>query len=134
MTLLKNIKVSFKKVDELPRYSDENNKSGLIGYYNQYKVKVTFEGRSATFDYGSSVHNYNEGIEPKKEDLLYCLVSDYNSPNNFENFCDEFGYDQDSRKAEKIFKAIQKEATKLDKIFPNREIEDLDLELRENGY
>lgn len=44
---------------------------------------------------------------PTAADVLYCLISDTTSVDNarsFEDWCAEFGYDTDSRKAEKIYK------------------------------
>jgi hypothetical protein len=50
---------------------------------------------------------------PTTNDVLDCLRSDFFSVihgESFEDFCDEFGYDADSRKAEKIYRACQKSA------------------------
>ena len=53
---------------------------------------------------------------PELEDLLDCLASDAsgieNSP-DFEDWCGEYGYDTDSRKAEKIFKTVEHQARRL---------------------
>lgn len=104
------IKVVFKVVDTPLREG--------VGYYNQYKVKVIYKNKSRTFDYGDSVHNYQQGIEPNKKDLLECLCSDYTSnTDSFTDFCSEFGYDPDSRKVEKIFNDIIKEKQKLNDLF-----------------
>jgi hypothetical protein len=43
--------------------------------------------------------------EPTAEDVLDCLLSDANTPEDFEEFCSEYGYDTDSRKAEKTHRA-----------------------------
>lgn len=56
--------------------------------------------------------------EPKIEDILGCLISDAQccDGQDFEEFADEFGYDKDSRSAEKIFNSclhIYKELTRL---------------------
>ncbi|MGC1583312.1 MAG: hypothetical protein WA766_17640 [Candidatus Acidiferrales bacterium] len=61
-------------------------------------------------DYG---HN---GAEPKVTDVLDCLASDASSIDNargFEDWCSDFGYDSDSRKAEKTFKACEHGAKRL---------------------
>ena len=54
--------------------------------------------------------------EPTTEDLLDCLASDActieNAP-TFEEFARDLGYDEDSRKAERIFKVCQKQTEKL---------------------
>ncbi len=54
--------------------------------------------------------------EPKTVDVLGCLVMDAaagNSEYTFEEFCSNFGYDTDSRKAEKIYKACARMNKKL---------------------
>lgn len=43
--------------------------------------------------------------EPTAAEVLDCLVSDANSPEDFAEFCSDFGFDVDSRKAEKTHKA-----------------------------
>jgi len=90
----------------------------LIGYANKYKVKISYQKRSGVFEYTDSVVNTNEGKEPKKKDVLYCLVMDYTSASeNFEDFCSEFGYNTDSIKDQNIFKAVQKNSEKMKRIY-----------------
>lgn len=51
-------------------------------------------------------------IEPKTDDVMYCLYSDitsYEDSRDFEDFANLFGYDSDSRKAKAIYKAIEGE-------------------------
>lgn len=55
-------------------------------------------------------------IEPKTDDILYCIYSDitsYENAQDFEDWACEFGYDTDSRKAEAIYKEIEKEILAL---------------------
>jgi hypothetical protein len=56
------------------------------------------------------------GREPKLKEVIECLASDAASVENsrsMEEWARDLGYDEDSRKAEKIFKACQKGAEKL---------------------
>lgn len=58
----------------------------------------------------------HNGKAPKVEDVLDCLASDSASIENaqsFEEWCAEYGYDTNSRKAEKTFKICQRQAAKL---------------------
>lgn len=58
----------------------------------------------------------NKLTPPKIQDVMYCLVSDYFcavDANSFEDFCANFGYDVDSIKALKTYKALQKNAIKI---------------------
>lgn len=59
------------------------------------------------------------GVAPTADEVLDCLASDAssieNANNNFEAFCDDYGYDIDSRKAEKTFNACARQAQRLNK-------------------
>lgn len=59
---------------------------------------------------------------PTLTDVLSCIVSDAqsyencaprSSSSNFESWCSDLGYDPDSRKAERIYKAVKKQAEQL---------------------
>ncbi len=67
---------------------------------------------TVTFSKGSGHH----GEEPEAAEVLDCLASDSSGIENaqsFEDWCGEYGYDTDSRKAEKIFKTCERQAEKL---------------------
>lgn len=53
--------------------------------------------------------------EPTLESLLYCMQSDARAGDHstFEEFASEFGYDEDSRKAEKIWIACREVDAKM---------------------
>lgn len=55
--------------------------------------------------------------------LLSCISSDYYCPETFDDFCNEFGYDSDSRKAERLFEKCREQSAQLKKIFTEKEIE-----------
>lgn len=61
------------------------------------------------------------GIAPNCYDVLACLTK--YDPGTFENFCGEFGYDTDSRKAKKTYKAVRKEYQNLRALFTDSEME-----------
>jgi hypothetical protein len=49
---------------------------------------------------------------------LYCFLSDATAAeNSFEDFCNEFGYDTDSRNAEKTYRACVKANSKAIRLF-----------------
>jgi hypothetical protein len=60
---------------------------------------------------------------PTAYDVLAC-VTKWN-PGTFENFCSEFGYDEDSRRALKTYKAVCKEWRNISKLFTETELEQL---------
>lgn len=77
-------------------------------------------GRYSTL-FGQSIEDDDK--EPTAYDFLACL-SKYDV-GTFEDFCSEFGYDEDSRLAEKTYKAVQKEWNALDTMFTEDELEQL---------
>jgi len=62
-------------------------------------------------------------IEPTNYDILTCLTK--YDPDTFEDFCSEFGYDEDSRKALKVYEAVKKEFTDLCTLFNDEELTEL---------
>ena len=78
-----------------------------------FKVKLSRNGKSYTFEFGQSISAGN--TEPTMYDILTCLTK--YDPETFEDFCSEFGYDVDSRKAEKTYKAVCKEFAAVDRLF-----------------
>lgn len=62
---------------------------------------------------------------PDLYDVLACLQK--YEVGTFEDFCDNFGYDSDSRTAEKTYKAVLKEWKAMERLFNNEELELLQL-------
>lgn len=60
---------------------------------------------------------------PSVYDVLACLTK--YDPGTFEDFCSDYGYDEDSRTAERVYFAVQKEYTRLAKLFTPDEMEEL---------
>lgn len=61
--------------------------------------------------------------KPTNYDILACLIK--YDPGTFENFCSEFGYDTDSRNAERTYKAVVNEWQNICALFTDAEIEEL---------
>lgn len=61
--------------------------------------------------------------QPNAYDVLACITK--YDPGTFENFCSEFGYDEDSRTAERIYFAVQKEYSQLARIFTPEQLEEM---------
>jgi hypothetical protein len=59
----------------------------------------------------------HHGAEPEADEVLSCLASDAagveNARGDFAEWCSEYGYNTDSRKAEKIFKVCEHQAARL---------------------
>ena len=141
------MKTQIKQIDKISnritvRFVDD----GYRPYFNPsdesrqvYKVYVSFNGKKTMFTYGDSIANWIHGKNPDnnleqykeyKNDILDCITSDYYSEcENFDDFCSEFGYDSDSRKAYKTYKAVQRQSEKLHKVFSDADIDQLRSEL-----
>ena len=83
------------------------------------------DGKSISFKFGQSINDStgNGSNKPTAYDLLTCITK--SDPGNFNNFCGDFGYSEDSRGAEKIYKACVKEWDKVSGFFSEEEIEQL---------
>lgn len=64
-----------------------------------------------------------EGSAPTAYDVLAGLTK--YDVGSFENFCSDFGYDEDSRTAEKIYKAVCDEWLNVQRMWTDKEIEAL---------
>ncbi len=91
------------------------------GFWHSFswRVVLQYQGRKLATDYFTGkahVHTYGFRLPktPKPWDVLYSLCSDATLGNtSFKEFCSEFGYDEDSRKAERIHKQCAKMTVKL---------------------
>jgi hypothetical protein len=65
---------------------------------------------------------------PTAEDVLDCLASDavgWNNAEGFEDWCGEYGYDTDSRRAERTYNAIRKQSMDLVTFLSMRQYDNL---------
>lgn len=60
---------------------------------------------------------------PTAYDVLSCVEK--NDVGTFEEFCNEFGYDTDSRKAEKTYKAVKDQYTQFCTLYSDTEMQEL---------
>jgi len=98
-----------------------------VDYRNHFIVTFKKGTRRISFDFFDSISNFKAGItELDAYSVLACCSSELYCPDTFEEFCNEFGYDNDSRQAEKTFKALSKFSAKLQKFFFTKQMrEDL---------
>lgn len=82
--------------------------------HNKVTVKNLDNGKRTSFDFWGSVVNPRVESEYELLNAFYCFVSDaLAGVDSFENFCSEFGYDTDSRNAEKIWRACKRSTNKI---------------------
>lgn len=109
-----------------------------------YEITLTSPRGSMTFDFWDSIRNTrirtmpfdaynvqaNKELAAKKKaavpsvyDVLACLQKC--DPGTFENFCLDYGYDEDSRTAIRVYLAVQNEYTQLTRLFTPEQMEEL---------
>lgn len=88
-----------------------------------WKVVLTVRGKRMTIYYSQGPAVIEE---PKVAHVLDSLALDASAAQGtFEDFCSEFGYDTDSRKVERMFKACQKIKRDLERLFRSDRVEEL---------
>lgn len=90
---------------------------------NVYKISLKRNGKIWAFRFGQSIEKSERNIPPTAYDVLSTLTK--YDPGTFEDFCSGYGYDPDSRKAEKTYFAVQKEYAELCKMFNEQEREEM---------
>jgi hypothetical protein len=100
---------------------------GPTGHHYRVTVfkRVMNLGQRITFDFWGSVNDMRQGIEPSYYDVLACISGDVNGSESFEDFCNEYGYDNDSIKALQTYRRLDKFATRLREFLTSEEIEQL---------
>ena len=95
-----------------PASWDARNENSYTVY-----VKNTNTGKRTSFDFWNSIVSPEFEREYDLLNAFYCFVSDALSGlYSFEEFCGEFGYDTDSRRAEKIYKACRRAFDKFQRV------------------
>lgn len=91
--------------------------------YSRYRYRVTFSrnGQRMQIIFGQSVMAGE--TEPTAYDVLSCIQK--HDAGTLEDFCHEFGYSEDSRTAERIYRAVCKEFAGVERVFSGDEIEQL---------
>ena len=73
------------------------------------------------WDFNSKYDKIHIPKAPDAYTILACMTK--YDPGDFENFCSEYGYDTDSKKAEKTYNAVLQEWINMQRIFTNDELE-----------
>lgn len=109
-----------------------------------YEITLTSPRGSMIFNFWDSIRNTkirtmpfdlynvqaNKELAAKKKaavpsvyDVLACLTKC--DPGTFEDFCSDYGYDEDSRTAERVYFAVQKEYAQITRLFTPDQMEEL---------
>jgi len=81
-------------------------------YFNTWTDRISFKRKKLKKIYNSLLYN-----------ILCCIKCDYKTPLLFEDFCDEFGYNIDSRKNFEIHQRCIEQYKKLRMMFNEKEID-----------
>lgn len=96
---------------------------------NIYRITITNKDKRASFTFGDSIANTREHKPLDDDSVLACVKGDYYNTKEyyptFKDFADGFGYERDSRQAEKVYKQCLRQAKKLHRVFTQEEIEKL---------
>jgi hypothetical protein len=112
-----------------------------------WRITLTRGNRAYSFDFGQSIahsgryilridgsktngfksmgaHHKNPDFEePTPYDVLACLTK--YEPGTFEDFCGDFGYNTDSKRAEKTYNAVKEEWLQVQTLWTDEEISEL---------
>ncbi len=73
------------------------------------------------FNFGQSIAASEKGEQPTAYGVLACLTK--YEVSTFDDFCSDYGYDNDSRSAYKTYKAVKKEWENVKRLFTPEQIE-----------
>ena len=85
-----------------------------------YHVTLKRGNEKFCFNFGQSIQDTCRKIAPNAYDILACLQK--YPVESFSDFCSDFGYNNDSRIAEKVYKAVCKEYENLCRLYSSEEI------------
>lgn len=121
--------ITFKYINlgsEVSRIDPKHNN------YKYYKYSAIFERFSnktqrmisVSFEFHDSISSYEKNIKRIYAYDILASLTKYN-PCMFSDFCMEYGYDEDSRKAFEVYTAVCKEWRKVSSFFEPEEIEEM---------
>ena len=118
--------ITFKHINlgsEVSRIDPKRNNYKYSAIFERFDTK-TQRMVSVSFYFHDSISNYEKNIKCiYAYNVLACLQK-YN-PGMFSDFCAEYGYDADSRKAFALYEAVCEEWKKVSSFFSAAEIEEM---------
>jgi len=126
LNFLRRFRLTFKSERvsaDCPPFCDGKHIHG-----DKYKITIGRKGRKEklTFPFWNSLNDkQNERKRIPEYDALACISSDSYCPETFEEFCNEYGYDSDSRKAFELFELCKQFMSQLNSFFTDEELDAL---------
>lgn len=100
---------------------DKNEDYG-VKYWVELLNRKT--GEKYGFSFWNSINAKEKNQRLNAYDVLACIDT-YSDGESFKDFCSDFGYETDSRKAEKTYKAVMGQIEGLKRVLSAKEIEEL---------
>ena len=124
-----NIKFEIRRAEQQnkPAWIDPTDPRGNPDHGTEYKVKlirmIDVDCRpTLTFPFWGSISDRKNHVTPSAYDVLACISGDTNTPDTFKEFCDEYGYDSDSIRAEAMWKRCHIFSKQLQAFFTSEEL------------
>jgi hypothetical protein len=93
---------------------------------NHYVVRMDRAGNHPiSFSFWGSIADKRAGEHPTAYDVLACISHDTYCPDTFDEFCAEYGYNKESRKARATWKHCVAFSQRLQAFFTHEEVEHL---------
>ena len=91
-------------------------------YGLHYRVTLeNIKGKVYSFDYWGSIADKKKNKRPTRYNVLACLNT-YDLGSSFNDFCDAYGYDTDSKLATETYKTVIEQAQELKKLYTEPEL------------
>ena len=93
-----------------------------------YTITIEVDDKMFKTTYHDSIHNYRAGVgatEAMIDNALYCILMDYDSYDfnpSLQDFMDEYGYDPEEDKGEKVFYACKATFEGLNAMFSREDL------------
>ena len=97
-------------------------------HYSFTILKHNGDRMTVPYSVGPSIAAQKDWSGPETADILDCLASDaagWDNARDFTDWAQEYGYDPDSRNAEKTFRAVKYQSTRLGELLGTEEYETL---------
>lgn len=111
------VRMSAERTDRNPNMDDSAN-------MDHWRVRLRCGRSSMTLVFSQGYGHH--GNAPMLRDVLDCLASDASvEDRTFDDWCDDLGFDVDSRKAERTYQATVKQTAKLRRLLGDSAFETL---------
>lgn len=91
-----------------------------------FSVEITSPSHVVEFEYSAG----SAARDPEPADVLHCAIDEhdlYQQFNSFDDFCRNLGYDADSRKALRLWEALESQAKDVEQLMAASDLEEIKL-------